>query len=103
MNAEMWEKIKPNIIEGYQIMNEHAIATPDWWNLEINNGFGAHLASYKAMKMRYDAKILIIKKEAEMTHACQVYDNKVAKLDKRHCCVAIIVIKIHHSILKLHL
>ena len=90
MNTETWEKITPNIIEGYQNMNKHARATPNCWVLKNTNGIAAHLASYEAMKIRYDAKILTIKEEVETSHdACQAYDDKVTKLDKYHCCAAI--------------
>ena len=74
-------------------MNKHARATVDWWIVKIIDGFGAHLSSYKAMKMRYNAKILTVKEEADTSHACQAYDYKVAKSDKRHCCDAINAIK----------
>ena len=87
------KKITPNIIEGYWNMTKHARVTPNWWILEIIDGFGVHLVSYKAMKMWYDVKILTVKEEAETSHACQAYDDKVAKLDKRHYCVAINAIK----------
>ena len=51
------------------------------------------MASYKAMKMQYDAKILTVKEEADTSHACQAYNDKVAKSDKRHCRAAINAIK----------
>ena len=60
MTTERWEKITLSLIEGYHNMNEHARANPDWWCLEIIDVFSAHLASYKVMKMRYDAKILTV-------------------------------------------
>ena len=74
-------------------MNKHASATPNWWILKIIDGLGAHLTSYKAMKMQYDTKILTVKEEAETSHACQADDSKVAKFDKCHCCAAINAIK----------
>ena len=44
MDTETWEKITPSIIEGYRSMNPHVKATPDWWVLEIIDGFGVYLA-----------------------------------------------------------
>ena len=43
--------------------------------------------------MRYDAKILTVKEEADTSHACQAYDDKVAKSDKHHCRDVINAIK----------
>mmetsp|Transcript_15244 Transcript_15244/g.17110 ORF Transcript_15244/g.17110 Transcript_15244/m.17110 type:complete len:229 (+) Transcript_15244:140-826(+) len=91
MNTETLEKLTPSIIEGYRNMKEHARATTDWWILKIIDGFGAHLASYKAMKMQYDAKILTVKEEEDTSHACQANDDKMENSDKRRA--AIITIK----------
>ena len=93
MDTETWLNITPAIIEGYRTINPHALATPNWWMIEIIDGFGAHLASGEAMKLRYDAKILTVKEEGDTLHVCQAYDAQVAKSDKRNSSEAISVMK----------
>ena len=34
------------------------------------------------MKLRYEAKIVMGKEEGDTSHICQVYDDKVDKMDK---------------------
>ena len=93
MDTETWLNITPAIIEGYRTINPHALATPNWWIIEIIDGFGAHLASGEAMQLRYDAKILTVKEEGDTSHICQAYDAQVAKSDKRNSSEAISVMK----------
>ena len=83
MDTKTWEKMTTSIIEGYQNMNPHSKATPDWWILEIIDDFGAYLASKQAIQLRYYAKILTVKEEGDTSYVCQAYDAQVAKLDKR--------------------
>ena len=40
MDTETWLNITPAIIEGYRTINPHALATPNWWMIEIIDGFG---------------------------------------------------------------
>ena len=56
---------------------------PDWYALEIVDGFGAHLNNYDALKMRLDAKIICVKEEGDSSSVNQAYDKFVAKNDKR--------------------
>ena len=93
MDTETWLKITPSVIDGYRSMNTHSKATQEWWILEIIDGFGAHLASEKAMQLRYDAKILTVKEEGDTSHVCQAYDAQVTKSDKRSTREAINAMK----------
>ena len=56
--------------------------TADWYVLETVDGFGAHLNSYDALKMRLDAKIICVKEEGDNSRVNQVHDKSVAKSDK---------------------
>ena len=56
---------------------------PDWYVLEIVDGFGAHLKKYDALKMRLDAKIICVKEEGDSSSVNQAYDKFVAKSDKK--------------------
>ena len=55
---------------------------PQWWVMEIFDGFGAHTLSPTAMQLRLDSKILSLKEEADSSHVNQGYDKFVAKSDK---------------------
>ena len=93
MDTETWEEMTPSIICGYCNMSTHTKSMPEWWIFEIVDGFGAHTASYKAMEMRYNAKIIMGKEEGDTSHFCQAYDQQVAKSDKRSSHEAITVLK----------
>ena len=53
-----------------------------WWVLEILDGFGPHVSSLEAMKVREDHKILVLKEEGDSSHVNQAYDKCVALHDK---------------------
>ena len=53
------KKMTPELVEGYIKMSKHVHANPDWWLFEIVDGFGAHVASEKATKLRYAANIVM--------------------------------------------
>jgi hypothetical protein len=48
MTFDSWERMTPNIILGLRNINKYVAVNPQWWVLEIFNGFGAHLLSHKA-------------------------------------------------------
>jgi hypothetical protein len=83
MTIEAWEEITPMMCSGMRQLNKHVKANPDWWMVEIFDGFGAHLSSLKAMQERYDNKISSVKEEGDSSHVNQAYDKLVAKSDKR--------------------
>jgi hypothetical protein len=49
---EAWEEMTPFVIKGIRSI-DIVKANPQWWVLEVFDGFGRHVSSYKAMKMRY--------------------------------------------------
>jgi hypothetical protein len=81
MTEEAWLEITPNIIKGIRSMPS-VRHNPQWWVLEVVDGFGPHVSSYESMKQRHDAKILVLKEEGDSSHVNQGYDKFVAKTDK---------------------
>ena len=55
---------------------------PQWWMIEIFDGFGAHLNNLPALKKRLFDKILSLKEEGDLSSFNQAYDKEVAKSDK---------------------
>jgi hypothetical protein len=78
---EAWEEMTPFVIKGIRSIDS-VKANPQWWVLEVFDGFGPHVSSYKAMKMRYDNKILSLKEEGDSSHCNQAYDKFVTLCDK---------------------
>ena len=54
---------------------------PDWWVLEVMDGFGAHLISEEANNIRFKDKIIILKDEGDSSSINQAHDKYVAKED----------------------
>jgi hypothetical protein len=82
MTVDAWERMTPNVILGFRNINKYVAANPQWWVLEIFDGFGAHLLSHKANEELFAAKIFPPKEEGDTSHVCQAYDKHVAKGDK---------------------
>jgi hypothetical protein len=83
MTEEAWEKMTPSIVKGYR--NSPVVKdNPQWWMIEIFDGFGAHLTNPNALKQCAEAKILSIKEEGDSSSHNQAYDKHVAKSDKLH-------------------
>ena len=70
------------LICGYRKINKYVEANPQWWCLEILDGFGAHFGSHYAMLEREKHKIISLKEEGNSSHVNQAYDRLVAKNDK---------------------
>ena len=68
-------------VAGYRAMPV-IVDNPEWWVVEIMDGFGAHTISYKANKIRLDNKVLSLKEEGDSSSINQAYDKYVAKSDK---------------------
>ena len=47
-------------------------ANPDWWVLEIFDGFGAHLLDEESLRLRWINKILSLKEEGDSSSINQV-------------------------------
>ena len=73
----------PSIVKGYRALPV-VKDNPQWWMIEIFDGFGAHLTNLNALKQRADAKILSIKEEGDSSSYNQAYNKHVAKSDKHH-------------------
>jgi hypothetical protein len=50
VTEEAWEEMTPFVIEGIRSI-DIVKANPQWWVLEVFDGFGPHVSFYKAMKM----------------------------------------------------
>jgi hypothetical protein len=82
MTTEAWEDLTPSIIEGLRSVIPVAKAHPQWWMLEIFDGFGARHASSSALRPRQESKILCLKEEGDSSHINQARDKFVAKADE---------------------
>jgi hypothetical protein len=82
MTVDAWEHMTANIILGLRNVNKYVADNPQWWVLEIFDGFGAHLLSHKANEEHFAANICSLKEEGDTSHVCQAYDKHVAKGDK---------------------
>lgn len=60
----------------------YVVDNPDWYVLELKDGFGSHLNCYKANLLRAEHKILSLKEEGDSSHINQAYDKLAAKSDK---------------------
>ena len=78
MTEEAWEGMAPSIVKGYRALPV-VKDNPQWWMIEIFDGFGAHLTNLNALKQRAEAKILSIKEEGDSSSYNQAYDKHVAK------------------------
>jgi len=81
MTTKTWEEITPSIVSGLRSA-PYVKENPQWWVLEIFDGFGAHLNSHYALKYRWDHKVISLKEEPDSSSICQAYDKYAAKSDK---------------------
>jgi hypothetical protein len=82
MIEEAWDKSMPHIVKGLRNADPIMADNPQWWMLEVFNGFGLHTSSLKAMQYRADNKIIAVKEEGDSSHCNQAYDKFAAKSDK---------------------
>ena len=52
MTEECWEKMTPKLVKGYRSL-PYIKENPDWWCLEIFDGFRPHYSSLKAMQQEF--------------------------------------------------
>ena len=83
MTEEAWEEMTPSIVKGYRVLPV-VKDNPQWWMIEIFDGFGAHHTNLNSLKQRAEAKILSIKEEGDSSSFNQAYNKHVAKSDKHH-------------------
>ena len=73
MTEVAWETMTPVLVKGIRSMSVIK-DNPQWWAIEVFDGFGPHTSSYYAMKHRYDNKILCLKEEGD----CLLYTSDAA-------------------------
>jgi ribosomal protein L12E/L44/L45/RPP1/RPP2 len=81
MTDSAWEEMSLERAKGIRAMpviKKH----PDFWVLEILDGFSSHHSSPKVLQIYYDHKILQAKEEGDTSQLCQLYDQEPAKCDK---------------------
>ncbi len=83
MTVDAWEEMTPSLVEGYRSLPV-ICDNPQWWMIEIFDGFGAHLNNLSLMNQHADAKILSIKEEGDSSSCNQAYDKHVKKSNKNH-------------------
>jgi hypothetical protein len=55
---------------------------PDWWMLDILDGFGSHFSSPEALEIYWIYKIRQAKEESDTSHVSKFYDQDPTKKDK---------------------
>ena len=70
------------LIEGYRSL-AYVKDNPQWYVMDIFDGFGAHCTNHTALDMRLESKIIRIKEEGEPSSVNQLHDKEFAKTDKR--------------------
>ena len=82
MISESWLQMTPHICYGLRKINLFVKANPHWYMLGIFDGFGAHMSSVLALKMRLSFRILSLNEEGDTSHVNQAYSKFVAKRNK---------------------
>lgn len=70
------------LVTGYRSL-PYVKHNPDWWILEITDGFGAHHNSLYAMEYCAKNKCICLKEEGDSSHVNQAYNKFFAKGDKK--------------------
>ena len=60
---EAWEKPTPHILNGIHKPDHIVAANPQWWMLEVFDGFGPQTSFLKSMQYHSNNKIVVVKKE----------------------------------------
>eukprot|EP00956_Cyclotella_meneghiniana_P037992 scaffold147505_cov79-Cyclotella_meneghiniana.AAC.1 len=81
MTNAAWIEISKKIVEGYRKL-PYVVDNPQWWVLELVDGFNAHIFNHEANVDRFDKKVLSLKEEGDSSHINQAYDRLVARSDK---------------------
>ena len=84
MTDDAWIEATPHLLDGYRKM-QVIKDNPEWEIIEVMVGFKSHEGNLEANKARTAAKVRSVKEESHSSHACQAYDQEVAKQDKKNC------------------
>ena len=82
MTKEAWEGMTPKLCAGLRKIRKIVEANPQWWMLDIFDGFGAHLSSLKASQVHCKHKILSLDEEGDSLQYNKVHDMFFPKGDK---------------------
>ena len=96
MTINVWEQMTPNVVKGLRNINPVVAANPQWFMIEIVDGFSAHLGSLIALQLCYENKIMCLNEEGDSSHVNQAYDKYVAKNDKRICFYSLSIQQNYH-------
>lgn len=83
MTTEAWVKVTPQLIKGCRSMS-YIKENPQWWFLEIIDGFSAHHNSLETMELQNEAKCISLKEAGDSSHVNQAHEKFVALGDKQH-------------------
>jgi hypothetical protein len=81
MSDAAWLEIAEQRAKGIRAMpviQDH----PEWWVLDILDGYGSHFSSPEALAIYWALKIRQAKEEGHTSHTCQFYDQEPAKKDE---------------------
>ena len=81
--TEVWKEIALKRAKSIRNMDPVIKAHPNWYCIEILDGFAAHFNSPEALQIYYDHKIIQVKEEGDSSQVNQTYDQCVARQDKR--------------------
>eukprot|EP00957_Ditylum_brightwellii_P008027 609012-Ditylum_brightwellii.AAC.1 len=83
MTNEAWLKVSKAIVKGYHSL-PYVKENPDWYMLELLDGFKSHENVLAANELQANALINSLKEESQTSHVCQGYDQHVAREDKKN-------------------
>jgi len=83
MTDEAWLEVSKAIVKGYRSL-PYVKENPDWYMLELLDGFKSHENVLAANELRVKALINSLKEESHTSHVCQGYDQHVARADKKN-------------------
>jgi hypothetical protein len=72
MTVDAWESMTQNVIIRLSNVNKYVADNPQWWVLEICDGFGSHLQYHKANEERFAVNMVSLKEEGDTSHMCKL-------------------------------
>ena len=69
-----WEEMTNSIVHGYRLMPVVS-GNPQWWMVEVFDGFSTHLHNLVELKTHVINKILSLKEEDDSSSYNQAYDG----------------------------
>ena len=81
MTEQAWvemAEVRAKGMRSMPVIKDH----PEYWLVEVLDGYAAHFSSPIALDIYYKHKILQVKEEGDTSQLCQLYDQDPAKKDK---------------------